>query len=610
MFDRLRADWTAVEAKARASGDSAYFAEGYTAVMSRAAALSAIEDLPVEMRRFTEALLAEHERHRARERTVVGLIRRLQSHWRRWTRLGRSPDAPEEETPAHREWRANGARMLGTARTWLGEESEVARHLDSLPGAREGLETALRDVERVRTRDDWRVFERRWRAVRERAEREGVPAIDVEGYEEVAAPGFRLVDADALDAGRRGVVDAWRSTHDEAAGLRDAMERYPAEAAALTEARNGLDLAPDLEDGFDPGHPGYRAWRAGAEDLLRRGRSMLAPHLPSHPERRARIAGEAAALGASLRADVHRSFGWLCRDVIARAERADTIPFHTPRYDELGSMVRAHRLELGAGLPPETKRFVDAWREHDDTSRRLLAELERFPEAARNLLAADRTAGRWRPDAEALLERGRAMLADPEDYGPHLDAVPGARDRIGRALVPVHRAMQSGRAPVPPGAEFVLPCRNRVVPGDRIRWKMPRGEYLLRDIDGDLPRLDCVVEEVRPATRSSGERVRLFVEARSVESGPHPRRSGVDEHGGPLPPRVLASRLDRRGRARPNRGAGSIRGGRTRANPRPAPPARRGPRLVHVTAAHADVSPPARGASGLTRESPSPKNGA
>ena len=133
VFEKLRADWTAVRTKARAAGDIAYFTEGYTEVMARAAALSAIEDLPADMRQFTETLLAEHGRNRERERTVTGLIRRMQSHRRCWTRLGRaSPDSQAEETPSHREWRVDTDRMLGTARGWLGEESDIARHLDAI----------------------------------------------------------------------------------------------------------------------------------------------------------------------------------------------------------------------------------------------------------------------------------------------------------------------------------------------------------------------------------------------------------------------------------------------------------------------------------------------
>ena len=52
VFAKLRADWAAVRERARANGDIAYFTDGYREVMSRAAALSAIEDLPADMRRF------------------------------------------------------------------------------------------------------------------------------------------------------------------------------------------------------------------------------------------------------------------------------------------------------------------------------------------------------------------------------------------------------------------------------------------------------------------------------------------------------------------------------------------------------------------------------
>ena len=259
VFERLRADWTAVRTRARAAGDIAYLTEGYTEVMARVAALSAIEDLPADMRRFTEALLAEHGQHRERERIVTELIRRMQSHWRRWSRLGgASPDPRAEETPARREWRADADRMLGTARGWLGEGSDIARHFDAVPGARTGLETAVR---------------------------EGVPAIDVAGYAEVAALGLTLVGADALDADERENVDAWRRAHEEVTGHRDAMERYPGEVAALMEARYNLDLRCDVDGGFDPAHSGYRTLRTDAENLLSWGRSMLALHLPAHPER-------------------------------------------------------------------------------------------------------------------------------------------------------------------------------------------------------------------------------------------------------------------------------------------------------------------------------------
>ena len=132
VFDKLRGDWTAVRTRAQAGGDIPYFAEAYTDVMARAAALSAIEDLPANMRRFTAAMLAEHQRNRASERTVTDFIRRMQSHWRRRPELGRaSPDPQAEESPRYRQWRADASEMLDTARAWLGEKSDT----DAVNGA-------------------------------------------------------------------------------------------------------------------------------------------------------------------------------------------------------------------------------------------------------------------------------------------------------------------------------------------------------------------------------------------------------------------------------------------------------------------------------------------
>ena len=519
VFERLRTDWAAVRTRAKTTGDLAYFTEGYTEVMARAAALSAIEDLPPDMRRFAETMLAEHAGHRARDQAVTGLIRRMQTHARRRPGPGRA--AEEEETPRHRAWRADAAQMLDTARTWLGAESAVARHLDARAGARAGLETAVRNIEHVRARSEWPVFERRWQIVRAQAAREGIPPVDVEGYGDLAALGESLERTGALTAAQRRTLDAWRAEHDAATGLRARMERYPHEAAALIEARHRLTLAYDAGGGFDPAHPAYRSWRTEAEALARRGDAMRAPQRPAHPERRARVAHATTALDGALRSDDRRALGWLYRDVAARAESAGTLPFYTARHDELAALARG--LAQAHALAPETQRIVDAWRDHDETCRRRRAEIARFPEQARTLIAQG-TDPRGPPiDAEFLRHEGDAMLIGPGDYGPHLDAMPGARNRIAAALVSVHRALDAGPQPTAPGEAYVLPCGERVVTGDRVRWTMPPDADIRWRIDEDeRPRLDCVVVEVEPAERAYDDLVELRVEARAGPRGPAP----------------------------------------------------------------------------------------
>ena len=250
VFDKLRADWTAVRTRAEAADDNPYFTEGYNDVMARAAALSAIENLPADMRRFTETLLAEHRRHRARERTVTGFIRRMQTHWRRWPELGRSsPDPETRDPPAHRQWRTDAHRMLDTARAWLEDDAGIARHLDAMPQAREGLETAVRDVERVGTLHDYRLFERRWQALRTGPAGSMLHAPD---SAELAALAEGLRDAGTLTPTQHEVLGEWRAAHAAETARLERIEHCPEEAAALIEAWRNIHHPEDPDATNDP----------------------------------------------------------------------------------------------------------------------------------------------------------------------------------------------------------------------------------------------------------------------------------------------------------------------------------------------------------------------
>ena len=55
--------------------------------MARAAALSAIGDLPPEMLRLADAVLAEYTDHLARDRELCGLAEGLRDYGRRWPEL-------------------------------------------------------------------------------------------------------------------------------------------------------------------------------------------------------------------------------------------------------------------------------------------------------------------------------------------------------------------------------------------------------------------------------------------------------------------------------------------------------------------------------------------
>ena len=489
VFEKLRADWTAVRTRAETAGDIAYFTEGYTDVMARAAALSAIEDLPADMRRFAESLLAEHRQHRERERTVSGLIRRMQTHWRRWPELGRaSPDPETKEPPGHRQWRTDARRMLGTARAWLAADAGIARHLDAMPQARAGLKTAVRDVERVGTLNDYRMFERRWQALRTGP---GGSMLHAPDSAELAAIAETLRDAGALTPAQHDVLGEWRAAHAAETARLERIAQYPEEAATLIEAWRSLHHPEDPDATDDPADPLHRTWRNEANASLAKVRSMLAPesddapHLSALPDRAAALRRAAVALDDALRTQACRGFDWLAQEVERSARDADTIPFYAPRYREL--MAWAESLGTMDGLPDRTLNRLAALRNDHDACLRRRTEIETFPDRAAALLAARDEHGHWHDDGAALIEAGRAMLADAADR-PHLDAMPGARNRIARARAPLVAALQAESTSALTDGAYILPCPDRVLPGDRIRCTVRgRSAYRRATGGGKLP---------------------------------------------------------------------------------------------------------------------------
>ena len=524
VFERLRADWKAVQERARAAGELAYLTEGYADVMARAAALCAIEDLPADMRRFAAALLGEHTAHRRRDRAVRDLIGGLQAHARRWAELGwANGHASPEETPGYRQWRTRATGMLDTARAWRTGESALARHLEATPGASAGLASAVRAVERV-------LRPRRRAALR--AAVAGGPGTRGEGrhgaHRRRGVRRARRVRGDA-HRGRRGAGTGRRAgpstpggdAHDRATAERARLERYPREVAAHIEARYVLDLPRDADGGLDPGHAGYRRWREQADGLLERGRTLLEQEPPAEHELRRQAERASAALADLLHADEGRALAWRYRDLLARAESAGTLAFYTPGHDAL--IARARALQKGPRpLAPAPRAVVDAMREHDETCRRRRAEIARFPEAVRACIAARAASGPLPMDAEVLLHDGGAMLADPRISGPHLDALPGARTRIAAALASLRRALDAERQRPSSGEAYVVPCREHAVAGDRLRWTMPADAGWQWGIEDEPPRLDCVVVGVEPGERPAEALVELRVEAREGPRGPEP----------------------------------------------------------------------------------------
>ena len=290
VFAALAADWRAIERRAGETNTVPFFLPGYREVMARAAVLAAIDDLPADMRSFVDRMLEEHREHLSRDREVWNLSERIREHWRRWPELGWVAPA-EDEHPRYDAWREESEALLEEGRDRLAAEGEAARHLNAMPGARDGLAGALETLERTRVLDDARRFEGLWRELRERAARDGIPELLAEGYGQVAELGARLAAAEGLDPQRLGPVEELRRVHAAQTALAEEVRTLPDRVAAWRE-RRAVDLPLDERGGLDPAHPARHAWReegvqleAGAEDMLR-PEDAHAPYLDAVPRAR------------------------------------------------------------------------------------------------------------------------------------------------------------------------------------------------------------------------------------------------------------------------------------------------------------------------------------
>ena len=454
----LADDWRALRRRAEETDTLPFFLPGYNEVMARAAALSAVEDLPPDMRAPVDAMLAEHGAHLARDRAVQGLIGRVRESWRQWPELGwaaRAKGCPVEALPGHAAWRAEGAALAGEAQALLAgaEDVDAALHLGAVPGARAALEGAVRSLERTRTIDDGERFRRLWTGLRDRAARDGVPELLAPGHAEVAALGDRLEAAAGLDAETRRAVADWQRARIAQTKLAEEVRTLPGRAAAWERRRTALAL--DRHGGIDPADPACRAWRGEGARIARAAAAMLqpgaahAPWLDTPPETRPGIALAAGAVRGALAEDRYAGLAWLTREVDRTRRETGAPAFRQPRYDE--AIAGARRLADEAGLPREQRQAIERWLAYDREHERLAADVRAWPGRAGALIAERPGApvrlvalADWRDRAAALLDEAAAMRAPDDPHAPHLAAMPAesaalaaASARLDGALVAV-----------------------------------------------------------------------------------------------------------------------------------------------------------------------------
>ena len=455
VFAALAADWRALLREGEAANILPFFLPGYRDTMAQAAALAQIEDLPEDMRRLTDTMLAKHEEHLAHDREVRGLVEGIRDHWRRWPELGWAASAqgvPVEELPAHAAWREEGAALLEAAAR-LGADGEaahreVAHHLHAMPGGSAGLEDAAGMLERTRLLDDAGRFERAWHALRERAAETGVPELYAPGYRQVAELGERLAAAEGLNARTQRAVAEWREIDTTQAALAEEVRALPGRIAAWQAAV----LPQDEPGGLDPDQRARQSWReegaalqAAAGDMLR-PEDARAPYLAAVPGAREAVRQAAEEVGDALRKDGYRAFGWLTKEVNRQARETGTEAFHVPRYGDL--VAQAEALSAQAALPARTQEVVASWLDYHARCEPVCRQIREWPARLDALTAdcperparLDALAG-WRQRAEPLLAEARAMLAEDAPHGSHLAAMPDERKALAEGTGRLDRAL-------------------------------------------------------------------------------------------------------------------------------------------------------------------------
>ena len=463
VFAALAADWRALLREGEETNTVPYygtsvFLAGYRDVMARAAALAQIEDLPQDMRRLTDTMLAEHEGHLARDREVQGLVGRTRDHWRRWPELGWAASAqgvPTEKLPQYDAWREEGAALLEAGRSLLEAEGGAgrrvaARHLHAMPGGRAGLEEAVGMLERTRLLDDAGRFERAWHALRERAAEAGVPELYAPGHRQVAALGERLAAAEGLDPYIRSMAAEWREVEAAQAALAEEVRTLPGQITAWRERH--ADLPRDDPGGLDPAHPARQSWREEGARLEAVAKDMLhpedarAPYLDAEPGSREAVRQAAMEVGDALQQDRYQAFAWLTEEVVRQARETRTEAFHVLRYGE--TIAEAEALSGQAALPARTQELVASWldyhagcqqicRQIKDTRMRVDALTADCPERPAKL----DTLTDWRQRAEPLLGEARAMLADDAPHARHLAAMPDERAALAEGTGRLDRTL-------------------------------------------------------------------------------------------------------------------------------------------------------------------------
>ena len=526
VFAGLAEDWRALRQEAEETETIPFFLAGYGGVMARAAALSTIEDLPADMRRLTDTMLAEHEGHLARDREVRNLTERIQENWRRWPEFGWAASAQGcavEELPQYGAWREEGTALLEEARTRLDADGDAARHLQTMPGGSAGLAGAVEALDRTRFRDEAILgFEARLREVNEQARAADTIPFYAQGHGALLEQARALALLPHLPSRHAAAAEEVIADARACESLRTKIEALRGKTARLLDERSALEnlaAGKPLEGLGD-----YAAWWNRCQAAKRNWQGMLGdqdtwrPHLD-------RLGEEAAAIETTVDRFVklrgHDLFDVSMKGIEEAAQAArgrGILPFHDDAcceaVDEAKRLAGKHELDeearrrLQAVLEEEAARAAE-WmvvvrllRDMGSLGRRecqleidaeqrevprtelsgwekLQEEIGRFTDVARAALDDGTLQAHWEshPDIRASIEKGlldwegrpdiRASIEKGLlDWESRLDV----RASIEKGLPETEAGVEVAHERSVPVDDFPIKCKRDTVLGDLLRW--------------------------------------------------------------------------------------------------------------------------------------------
>ena len=389
-YETLRQDWNSLIEDARQAGIPLFYANGYIDIIPRIRGLMENPDIPAKSRAPLIQVLENHQRYLSTRKHILDYPGEAQRHMDARASLQRDAGDREIEltgVPAYPDWRQEAERLTAAGEAILSGKETYGAHLDRIVEARTHMTRALSALREAIEDDAKELAERQARELRRLQNRHWV------------GPRFASVDG-APDPGQAGTTGA--------EPVRTAFSRFGRAVGHLV------------------GGQGYH-------DRLRT----------------ATFAREVLQRSQVLKRDWNRQ--------VERAAEDGVHVIYTDGYDrlhkELDSVSKNMLLDRGVeseistvlaqiGKVVSNRNYFDSCREHMagqmDRRESLMAEAAERGVAVPDLGRYDT----WRDVTDFAVGRCEELMADPGNYGIHLDCIALRGESLGSALTRVREVLE------------------------------------------------------------------------------------------------------------------------------------------------------------------------